>query len=187
MLGRVIELDGPTKEYRSRVAVDDLSLAVQPGRVTGFLGPDGSGKTTTLRCIVGLTHPTAGSALILGRPYPARPADAPRRGALIDPRAPPLADRLRPLLVLARSNGLPARRVDEVTELVGLESVAYERMRGFSLGMGQRLGIGVALLGDPDVLLLAQPTTWPVGTAVLLAWAAVAGAVGAVLLDRRDV
>jgi ABC-2 type transport system ATP-binding protein len=154
----VIELDGLTKRYRDRVAVDDLTVTIEPGRVTGFLGPNGSGKTTTMRCILGLSSPTAGTATVLGRPY--RELDRPMQqvGALIDPRARhPGRTAYAHLLALARSNDLPRYRVDEVIELVGLESVAHDRVRGFSLGMGQRLGIAAALLGDPDVLLLDEP------------------------------
>ncbi len=156
--GGVIELDGLTKAYRARVAVDDLTVRVEPGRVTGFLGPNGSGKTTTLRCILGLTRPTSGTATVLGRPF--RELDHPMRrvGALIDPRARhPGRTAHAHLLALAQSNGLPGTRVDDVIDLVGLDSVAHERVRGFSLGMGQRLGIAAALLGDPDVLLLDEP------------------------------
>jgi ABC-2 type transport system ATP-binding protein len=154
----VIELDGLTKAYRARVAVDDLTVTVEPGRVTGFLGPNGSGKTTTMRCILGLTRPTAGTATVLGRPY-RELADPMRRvGALIDPRARhPRRTAHAHLLALARSNGLPGSRVDDVIDLVGLESVAFERVGGFSLGMGQRLGIAAALLGDPDVLMFDEP------------------------------
>jgi ABC-2 type transport system ATP-binding protein len=154
----VIELDGLTKAYRARVAVDDLTVTIEPGRVTGFLGPNGSGKTTTLRCILGLTRPTSGTATVFGRPY--RELVDPMRqvGALIDPRARhPRRTAHAHLLALARSNGLPASRVDDVIDMVGLESVAFDRVGGFSLGMGQRLGIAAALLGDPDVLLLDEP------------------------------
>jgi len=154
----VIQLAGLTKRYGARVAVDDLTVTIHPGRVTGFLGPNGSGKTTTMRCILGLARPTSGTATVLGRPY--RELDRPMRrvGALIDPRARhPGRTAYRHLLALAQSNGLPAARVDEVIDLVGLESVADDRVRGFSLGMGQRLGIAAALLGDPDVLLLDEP------------------------------
>ena len=154
----MIELDGLTKAYRARVAVDDLTVTVEPGRVTGFLGPNGSGKTTTMRCILGLARPTAGTARVLGRSY--RDLERPMRrvGALIDPRARhPWRTAHGHLLVLAQSNGLPRDRVDEVIDLVGLDSVAFERVRGFSLGMGQRLGIAAALLGDPDVLLFDEP------------------------------
>jgi ABC-2 type transport system ATP-binding protein len=154
----VIELAGLTKEYGARVAVDDLTVTVHPGRVTGFLGPNGSGKTTTMRCILGLARPTSGTATVLGQPYRELTHPMRRVGALIDPRARhPGRTAYRHLLALAQSNGLPAARVDEVIELVGLESVADDRVRGFSLGMGQRLGIAAALLGDPDVLLLDEP------------------------------
>jgi ABC-2 type transport system ATP-binding protein len=158
MLGPVIEIDGLTKQYGSRLAVDDLTVTIEPGRVTGFLGPNGSGKTTTLRCILGLTRPTAGTATVLGRPYRELAKPMRRVGALIDPRARhPGRTAHAHLLALAQSNALPRRRVDEVIELVGIDSVAHERVRGFSLGMGQRLGIAAALLGDPDVLLLDEP------------------------------
>ncbi|WP_040337251.1 ABC transporter ATP-binding protein [Candidatus Blastococcus massiliensis] len=154
----MIELDGLTKEYRSRVAVDDLTATVHPGRVTGFLGPNGSGKTTTLRCVLGLTRPTSGTTRVLGRPYRELAHPMRRVGALIDPRARhPGRTAHAHLLALAQSNRLPAHRVDDVIELVGLGSVAHDRVRGFSLGMGQRLGIAAALLGDPDVLLLDEP------------------------------
>ncbi len=154
----MIELDGLTKAYRARVAVDDLTVTVEPGRVTGFLGPNGSGKTTTLRCILGLTRPTSGTATVLGRPFRELAQPMRRVGALIDPRARhPGRTAYAHLLALAQSNDLPASRVDDVIDLVGLESVAHERVRGFSLGMGQRLGIAAALLGDPDVLLLDEP------------------------------
>jgi ABC-2 type transport system ATP-binding protein len=155
---RVIEIDGLTKAYRSRVAVDDLTVTIEPGRVTGFLGPNGSGKTTTMRCILGLTRPTAGTATVLGRPYRELAGPMRRVGALIDARAGhPGRTAHAHLLALAQSNALPRQRVDDVIEMVGLETVAHERVRGFSLGMGQRLGIAAALLGDPDVLLLDEP------------------------------
>ena len=154
----MIELVGLTKAYRTRVAVDDLTVTVEPGRVTGFLGPNGSGKTTTMRCVLGLTRPTSGTARVLGRPYRELARPMRRVGALIDPRARhPGRTAHAHLLALAQSNALPPRRVDDVIEMVGLEPVAHERVRGFSLGMGQRLGIAAALLGDPDVLLLDEP------------------------------
>jgi ABC-2 type transport system ATP-binding protein len=155
----VIELDGLTKEYRrSRVAVDDLTVTIEPGRVTGFLGPNGSGKTTTMRCILGLTRPTAGTARVLGLPYRELARPMRRVGALIDPRARHAGRTAHAhLLALAQSNDLPRQRVDEMIELVGLESVAHQRVHGFSLGMGQRLGLAAALLGDPDVLVLDEP------------------------------
>ena len=158
MLSCVIELDGLTKRYGERAAVDDLTVRVEPGGVTGFLGPNGSGKTTTMRCVLGLTHPTAGTATVLGGPYRALDRPMRRVGALVDPRARhPGRTAYQHLRVLAQSNALPRRRVDEVVELVGLGSVAHERVRGFSLGMAQRLGIAAALLGDPEVLLLDEP------------------------------
>src|SRR3954469_3460121 len=156
--GAVIEIEGLTKAYRSRIAVDDLTVTVEPGRVTGFLGPNGSGKTTTMRCILGLTRPTAGTATVLGRPYRELAQPMRRVGALIAPR-PRHAGRTAyaHLRVLAESNAVPLRRVDEVVELVGIGPVAHERLRGFSLGMAQRLGLAAALLGDPDVLVLDEP------------------------------
>jgi ABC-2 type transport system ATP-binding protein len=158
MLTRVITLDGLTKRYRSRVAVDDLTVTIEPGRVTGFLGPNGSGKTTTMRCILGLTRPTSGTATVLGRPYRELARPMRRVGALIDPGARhPGRTAYAHLLALAQSNALPPQRVDDVIEMVGLETVAHERVGGFSLGMGQRLGIAAALVGDPDVLLLDEP------------------------------
>ncbi|MCF6507346.1 ATP-binding cassette domain-containing protein [Blastococcus sp. MG754426] len=154
----MIELRGLTKRYRARVAVDRLTVTVEPGRVTGFLGPNGSGKTTTIRCALGLARPTAGTATVRGRAY--RDLAHPLRevGALVDPRARhPGRTAHAHLLALARGNGLPVHRVDDVIELVGLTPVAHERVRGFSLGMAQRLGIAAALLGDPEVLLLDEP------------------------------
>jgi ABC-2 type transport system ATP-binding protein len=154
----VIELDGLTKRYRTRVALDDLTVTIEPGRVTGFLGPNGSGKTTTMRCALGLTRPTAGTATVLGRPYRELAHPMRRVGTLIDPLARhPGRTAYAHLLALAQSNALPRARVDEVIDLVGLSSVAGDRVRGFSLGMAQRLGIAAALLGDPDVLLLDEP------------------------------
>jgi ABC-2 type transport system ATP-binding protein len=158
MLSGVIELDGLTKRYGERTAVDDLTVRVEPGRVTGFLGPNGSGKTTTMRCLLGLARPTAGTATVLGVPYRALDRPMRRVGALVDPRARhPGRTAYQHLRALAQSNAIPRRRVDDVVELVGLGSVAHERVRGFSLGMGQRLGIAAALLGDPEVLLLDEP------------------------------
>jgi ABC-2 type transport system ATP-binding protein len=154
----VIELDGLTKVFGDRVAVDDLTVRVHPGRVTGFLGPNGSGKTTTMRCVLGLARPTSGTATVLGVPYRSLHRPLCRVGALVDPRARhPGRTAYAHLLALACSNGLSRARVGEVVDLVGLEAVAYDRVGGFSLGMGQRLGIAAALLGDPEVLLLDEP------------------------------
>ena len=153
----MIKFVGLRKVYGDRVAVDDLTVTVEPGRVTGFLGPSGSGKTTAMRCVLGLTRPTAGTATVLGRRFRDLPDPVRRVGALIDPRARhPGRSARSHLRVLARSGGLPEARVDDVVDLVGLDTVADEKVGGFSLGTGQRLGIAAALLGDPDVLLLDE-------------------------------
>ena len=154
----MIEAIGLTKRYGKTVAVDNLSFTVEPGRVTGFLGPNGAGKSTTMRMILGLDRPSAGQVLIDGKPY-AR-LDRPLRtvGALLDAKwVHPNRSARAHLQWLAKSNGLPDRRVDEVLEMVGLTKVAKRRAGGFSLGMSQRLGIAGALLGDPKVLLFDEP------------------------------
>jgi ABC-2 type transport system ATP-binding protein len=154
----VIELVGLTKVFGRTRAVDDLTCTVEPGVVTGFLGPNGAGKTTTMRMILGLDHPTSGSATIGGRPY--RRIRDPLRtvGALLDARqAHPNRSARSHLRWIAASNRIPARRVDEVLEIVGLSAVAGKRAGALSLGMGQRLGIAAALLGDPPVLLFDEP------------------------------
>jgi ABC-2 type transport system ATP-binding protein len=154
----VIELEGVTKRYGETVAVNDLSFTVKPGVVTGFLGPNGSGKTTTMRLILGLASPTAGMATIDGRPF--RQAAEPLRevGALLDASALQGRRTVRNhLLWLAQSGGLPKARVTEMLEVVGLGSVAGRPCHGLSLGMRQRLGIAVALLGDPKTLLFDEP------------------------------
>jgi ABC-2 type transport system ATP-binding protein len=153
-----IEVQGLTKRYGDKLAVDGLSFTVPAGRVTGFVGPNGAGKSTTMRMILGLAAPDAGSALVNGRPYAA--FDAPLRevGALLEATAlHPGRRACDQLLWLAQSNGLPRRRVDEVLALVGLASEARRRAGTFSLGMAQRLGIAAALLGDPPVLILDEP------------------------------
>jgi ABC-2 type transport system ATP-binding protein len=140
------------------LAVDDLSFQVEAGRVTGFVGPNGAGKSTTMRLVLGLDAPDTGEALVAGQLY--RDLRAPLRevGALLDAGATHPGRRARShLLWLARSNRLPARRVDEVLELVGLSDVARKRTGGFSLGMAQRLGIAAAMLGDPPVLVFDEP------------------------------
>lgn len=154
----MIEVRGLTKRYGDTMAVDDLSFEVRPGVVTGFLGPNGAGKSTTMRMILGLDHPTAGQALVAGRHY--RTLDQPLRhvGALIESDAQhPGRSARNYLRVAARSNGIPMSRVDEVIEEVGLAAVAKRRVKGYSLGMRQRLGIAAALLGDPAVLLFDEP------------------------------
>ncbi|URM89574.1 ABC transporter ATP-binding protein [Streptomyces sp. MRC013] len=154
----MIEAVRLTKRYGAKTAVDDLSFQVRPGVVTGFLGPNGSGKSTTMRMILGLDRPTSGQVTIGGHPFRELP-NAPRQvGALLDARAVHGGRTARThLLALARLAGIPAGRVDEVLDVVGLRDVARRRFSGFSLGMGQRLGIAAALLGDPQVLLFDEP------------------------------
>ena len=154
----MIEAVGLTKRYGAKTAVHNLSFQVRPGVVTGFLGPNGSGKSTTMRMILGLDTPTAGQVTVGGRPYRQLP-NAPRQvGALLDAKAVHGGRSARQhLLCLAQLSGIPARRVDEVLGVVGLQDVAGKRSKGFSLGMGQRLGIAAALLGDPQVLLFDEP------------------------------
>jgi ABC-2 type transport system ATP-binding protein len=154
----MIEITDLTKRYGNKTAVDGLSFNVHPGRVTGFLGPNGAGKSTTMRAILGLDRPHAGSVTVNGRAYVGLPRPMREVGALLDARAVhPRRTARNHLLCIARTNGIPAKRVDEVLQVVGLESVARKRAGGFSLGMGQRLGIAVALLGDPKVLLFDEP------------------------------
>ena len=153
-----IEVRGLTKTFGAVTAVRDMSFTAPAGQVTGFLGPNGSGKTTTLRAALGLIRPTAGEALIGGVPY--RHLAQPRRrvGALLEASGFHPGRRARNhLAVLAASCGVPGRRVDEVLDLVDLTSAADRRVREFSLGMRQRLGLAAALLGDPQVLLLDEP------------------------------
>ncbi|MEV0822101.1 ATP-binding cassette domain-containing protein [Nonomuraea rubra] len=154
----MISLNGLTKRYRDHLAVDDLTLDLKPGTVTGFLGPNGAGKSTTMRLILGLDHPTSGTALVGGVPY--RRITNPLRtvGALLDARAvhPGRSGRAH-LAALARSNGIPRRRVEEVLETVGMAGAARKRAGTLSLGMSQRLGIAAALLGDPEVLMFDEP------------------------------
>ena len=154
----LIEARGLTKRYGTTVAVDDLSFDVLPGQVTGFLGPNGAGKSTTLRMILGLDTPTAGTVTIGGRRYNQHRRPLYEVGALLDAKAIHGGrSAFNHLLSLAQSNGIPRSRVGEVLETVGLTSVAKKRAGGFSLGMGQRLGIAAALLGQPDVLLFDEP------------------------------
>ncbi|MFC7639131.1 ABC transporter ATP-binding protein [Streptomyces thermogriseus] len=153
-----IDLEDLTKEYGSTRAVDRLTCTVEPGRVTGFLGPNGAGKSTTMRLVLGLDHPTSGTATIGGRPYATLREPLRTVGALLDAQAAHGSRTARDhLRFLAVSNRIPARRVDEVLEETGLAAVARRRIRTFSLGMRQRLGIAAALLGDPPVLILDEP------------------------------
>jgi ABC-2 type transport system ATP-binding protein len=153
-----IAVNGLRKRFGTTLALDGMSFTVQPGQVTGFVGPNGAGKSTTMRIIVGLDAPDAGTALIGGRAYQSLRRPLCSAGALLDAGAlQPGRSGRNHLLWLARSQGLPARRVDEVTALVGLESAIRRRGGGYSLGMRQRLGIAAALLGDPPVLILDEP------------------------------
>jgi ABC-2 type transport system ATP-binding protein len=155
----VIVVENMSKRFAGAKAVSDLSFVVRPGVVTGFLGPNGAGKTTTMRVIMGLEAPTSGRATIGGFAYRDLPVPLKAVGALLDARAAhPGRDARSHLAALAASNRLAKSRVDEVLGLVGLETVAHRRAGTFSLGMGQRLGIAAALLGDPAVLLFDEPT-----------------------------
>jgi ABC-2 type transport system ATP-binding protein len=154
----VIEAFGLSKRFGAHLAVDDLSFTVRPGIVTGFLGPNGSGKSTTMRMLLGLDRPTNGSATVNGRAYAEHHAPMCEVGALLEARAIHTGRSARNhLLALAATNGIGRRRVDDMLGLVGLDSVAGKRAGGFSLGMGQRLGIATALLGDPATLILDEP------------------------------
>ncbi|MFG1947604.1 ABC transporter ATP-binding protein [Nonomuraea sp. NPDC048826] len=147
-----------TKRYGKTTAVADLSFDVRPGQVTGFLGPNGAGKSTTMRMVLGLDHPTGGAVLVDGTPYQELRHPLHKVGALLDAKAVHGGRNARNhLLAIALSNRIPARRVEEVLELVGLSGVAGRRIGGFSLGMSQRLGIAAALLGDPEILLFDEP------------------------------
>jgi ABC-2 type transport system ATP-binding protein len=154
----MIEVMNLGKRYGEKVAVDGLDFVVQPGIVTGFLGPNGAGKSTTMRMIAGLDEPTSGRVLVNGRDYRAAQAPLAELGILLEARSVHTGRSARNhLLALAQTNGVSQRRVDEVIDMVGLGEVARKRVGGFSLGMGQRLGIASALLGDPRVVVLDEP------------------------------
>ncbi|MDX6206551.1 MAG: type transport system ATP-binding protein [Frankiales bacterium] len=154
----MIEARGLTKKYGEKVAVDDLSFSVQPGVVTGFLGPNGAGKSTTMRMILGLDAPTSGTVTVNGKPYRDHVAPLHEVGALLEARSIHSGrSAFNHLLSLAQTSGIPRSRVDEVIDAVGLRDVAKRRAGGFSLGMGQRLGIATALLGDPRTVILDEP------------------------------
>jgi ABC-2 type transport system ATP-binding protein len=154
----MIEASGLSKRYGATLAVDDLSFTVPPGQVTGFLGPNGAGKSTTMRLILGLDAPSSGSVTVSGRPYAAFRRPLLEVGAMLEAKAFHGGRSARNhLLCLALSNGISPARVEQVLDLVGLRSAARKRAGGFSLGMGQRLGIAAALLGDPPVLMLDEP------------------------------
>lgn len=154
----MIEARGLTKRYGGTLAVDNLSFTVEPGKITGFLGPNGAGKTTTMRLILGLDRPTAGTVTVNGKPFGQLTGPMGQVGALLDAKALHGGrSAYDHLLCLAQTNNLPRRRVDEVLAVVGLTGVARKRARGFSLGMGQRLGIAAALLGNPQILMFDEP------------------------------
>ena len=154
----MIEAQSLTKRYGERVAVDDLTFAVEPGVVTGFLGPNGAGKSTTMRLILGLDMPSSGTVVVNGRPYREHLAPLTEVGALLEARSIHTGRTAYDhLLALAQTHGIPRPRIDELIELVGLSGVAHKRVKGFSLGMGQRLGIASALIGDPHTLILDEP------------------------------
>jgi ABC-2 type transport system ATP-binding protein len=154
----VIDVRGVTKRYGEKIAVDDLTFQVRPGIVTGFLGPNGAGKSTTMRLILGLDAPTSGEVSIDGRVYRDLPAPLHEVGAMLEAHAIHTGrSAYNHLLALAQTHGIPRSRVQEVVELVGLGEVARKRVGSFSLGMGQRLGVASALLGDPATVILDEP------------------------------
>ncbi|MFW0107746.1 ABC transporter ATP-binding protein [Rothia sp. P7181] len=154
----MLEVHELTKRYGAKKAVDNISFSVPDGKVTGFLGPNGAGKSTTMRMIVGLEKPTSGQALVEGKLYKTLTSPVSSVGALLDAKAVhPGRSAIQHLRSLALTHGISKKRVDEVIELTGLSAVAHKKVRGFSLGMGQRLGIAVALLGDPHNLIFDEP------------------------------
>ncbi|MFC8666319.1 ABC transporter ATP-binding protein [Streptomyces sp. NPDC057199] len=154
----MIEARQLTKRYGDKTVVDNLSFTVKPGEVTGFLGPNGAGKSTTMRMVVGLDSPNAGSVTVNGRPYARHPAPLHEIGSLLEAKSVhPGRTAFNHLMALAYTHGIARGRVDEVIELAGLASVAGKRVGAFSLGMGQRLGIAAALLGDPAIVMLDEP------------------------------
>jgi ABC-2 type transport system ATP-binding protein len=154
----MIKATAVTKRYGNKTAVEDLTFTVRPGVVTGFLGPNGAGKSTTMRMILGLDAPSSGEVTVNGKRYAEHTAPLREVGALLEAKAVHTGrSAYHHLLALALTTGIPKRRVDEVIDLVGLRSVARKRVGGFSLGMGQRLGVAAALLGDPATLVLDEP------------------------------
>ena len=154
----MIEAQSLTKRYGSKTAVDDISFTIPPGSVTGFLGPNGAGKSTTMRMIMGLDRPTHGTVTVNGKPYARHRSPLSEVGALLDAKAiHPGRSARSHLRTMAATHGISTRRVDDVSDMTGLSSVATKRVGGFSLGMGQRLGIASAMLGDPRTLILDEP------------------------------
>src|SRR3978361_865306 len=154
----MIEARAVSKRYGEKVAVDDLTFTVKPGIVTGFLGPNGAGKSTTMRMMLGLDAPPSGTVPVNGRDYRDLAAPLHEIGAMLEARAIHTGrSAYNHLLAMAQTHGISRRRVEEVIDMVGLQSVARKRAGGFSLGMGQRLGIAAALLGDPNTVILDEP------------------------------
>ena len=154
----MIEVESLSKKFGSTLAVDDLTFSVEPGKITGFLGPNGAGKSTTMRAILGLVRPTAGTTAVLGRRYSELDDPARHVGTLLETfDAHPGRSGRNHLRVLALAAGIPRSRVDEVLALVDLGEAGKRRVKGYSLGMRQRLGLAAALLGDPEVLVLDEP------------------------------
>ena len=154
----MIEVENLSKRYGDKIAVDGLSFTVQPGIVTGFLGPNGAGKSTTMRMIAGLDRPTTGRVTVNGHDYRSAVAPMAELGVLLEARAVHTGRSARNhLRALAQTNGVSRRRVEQVIDLVGLQQVAGKRVGGFSLGMGQRLGVASALLGNPQTMVLDEP------------------------------
>ena len=154
----MIEAQGLTKVYGDKTAVDSVNFTVQAGRVTGFLGPNGAGKSTTMRMIMGLDRPTAGTVTVNGEPFARHAAPLREIGALLDAKAVHTGrSAYNHLLAMAATHSIPKKRVREVIEITGLADVANKKVKGFSLGMGQRLGIAAALLGDPQTIILDEP------------------------------
>lgn len=154
----MITVENLSKDYGKTTAVSNLSFSIRPGAVTGFLGPNGSGKSTTMRCIVGLDNPTTGRATIDGVDYNKLKAPITKVGALLDGKAfHPKRTAEQHLSIVAATHGIPRKQVDRVLDLTGISNVKKKKLGGFSLGMGQRLGIATALLGDPEVLILDEP------------------------------
>lgn len=154
----MIEAKNLSKKFGEKIGVDDVSFTIRPGKVTGFLGPNGAGKSTTMRMIMGLDRPTSGAVTVNGKPYAAHRAPLRQVGALLDAKAVhPGRSAYNHLHALAATHGIGKQRVHEVIEMTGLASVAKKRVGGFSLGMGQRLGIAAALIGNPQTVILDEP------------------------------
>ena len=158
MFSKTIEFRNLSKQYKDVLAVSNFSAGASSGRVTGFLGPNGAGKSTALRCLLGLVSPTSGESLINGGPYSALKDPIQHVGAVLDSRGfHPGLTALQNLKVMASASGVDFKRIDEVLKVVALEHAANKRTKGFSLGMKQRLSLAIAMLGDPEILVLDEP------------------------------